>query len=191
MSEKEWVESIIGDIQNNLQSCLGGSIEVVSGFKLSYSNEILSYRQDGIAEDVRTVKYETDIIIKEIINNDSWKPRVIIETKLGSITTHDAITYSQKANTQKQVHPYLRYGILIGKREHYPLPDRLFRHGQNFDFMQSWKGETALESEMVTLIDILVKEIQASRFLEEIIFNSRSKDRERFTSLHRPLILSQ
>lgn len=191
MREREWVESIIGDIQNSLQVHLGNNIEVTSGFKLSYTNEVLSYRKEGLAEDVRTVKYETDIIIKEIINNDLWKPRVIIETKLGSITTHDAITYSQKANTQKQVHPYLRYGILIGKRDHYPLPGRLFRHGQNFDFMQSWKGEKALESEMKTLVDILVAEIQASRTLEEILFNSRSKDRERFTSLHRPLIVKQ
>jgi hypothetical protein len=33
-------------------------------------------------------------------------------------------------------------------------------------------------------------EIQASKTLDEILFNSRSKDRDKFTSLHRPLILS-
>ncbi|GAB4286004.1 MAG: hypothetical protein Kow0081_4020 [Candidatus Dojkabacteria bacterium] len=63
-----------------------------------------------------------------------------IEAKINSVTTHDAITYSQKAQTHKNVHSYLRYGILIGNRKDYALPGRLFRHGQHFDFMLSWKS---------------------------------------------------
>ena len=84
------------------------------------------------------ISYETDILVGEHITDQIWKPRIIIEAKIGRITTHDAITYSRKALTHKNVHPYLRYGILIGNRSHHPLPGRLFRHGENFDFMQSW-----------------------------------------------------
>ncbi len=45
---------------------------------------------------------------------DRWKPRVVVEAKLGKVTTNDAITYSQKASTHRAVHPYLRYGIMLG-----------------------------------------------------------------------------
>ena len=89
------------------------------------------------------------------------------------------------------VHPYLRYGILIGNRKDYPLPGRLFRHGQRFDFMLSWKTFKGEVSEWHTFIEILKSEYEASLILDEIIFNSRSRDRQKFTSLHRPLILKK
>lgn len=129
--------------------------------------------------------------VYEQLDADIWKPRVIVRTKLDSVTTHDSITYSQKAQTHKNVHPYLRYGILIGNREHYPLPGRLFRHGQYFDFMLSWRTLQPDKKELKVLIEFLVDEVAASRTLDEIIFNSRSKDRTKFTSLHRPLRLNK
>ena len=52
------------------------------------------------------IGYETDILIFEKFDKKRWKPRIIIETKINSVTTHDAITYSQKAQTHKYVHPY-------------------------------------------------------------------------------------
>jgi len=50
--------------------------------------------------------------------------------------------------------PYLRYGIFLGKRDHYPLPGRLFRHGAHFDFMLSWRGYEPDPSEWKSLKDI-------------------------------------
>jgi len=135
--------------------------------------------------------YETDILIYEQLKEKIWKPRIIIEAKINSVTTHDAITYSQKAQAHKNVHPYLRYGILIGNRKHHPLPGRLFRHGSHFDFMQSWKTFEPDKREWSTLIDILKSEYEASLTLDEIIYNSRSKDREKYTCLHRPLKLDK
>ena len=117
------------------------------------------------------------------------EPRIIIEGKLGSVTTHDAITYSQKALTHKNVHPYLRYGIILGNRKHYPLPGRLFRHGAYFDFMLSWKAFEPTYIEMDWLISIIVEEVEASRNLDEILFNSRNPNRVNYTLLHRPLKL--
>ena len=136
------------------------------------------------------MKYETDILISEVNpKTGAWIPRVIIEGKIRSINTHDAITYSCKAETHKNVHPYLRYGILIGYRKHYPLPGRLFRHGTQFDFMISWMGYEASRSEWTETVRILSAEVAASRMLEEIIFHSRSRNRESFTYLHKPLLL--
>ena len=113
----------------------------------------------------------------------------MIEVKFGSITTHDAITYSEKAFTHKKVHPYLRYGILLGDRKEHPLPGRLFRHGHYFDFMLSWEGETGSAVETENLFEIIQMEVEASRNLEEILYNSRSSKRKRYTVLHRPLHL--
>ena len=188
MTEQEWVKSIIPAIEDLLRKS-NDNIRVVDGHKLSYAYEVLAYSLDDKPAKPNSMLFETDILVKELLDDKTWKPRVVIETKLGSVTTHDAITYSQKAQTHKYVHPYLRYGILIGNREHYPLPGRLFRHGQHFDFMLSWKSVLADPKEIARLVGILNDEIQASRNLEKILFNTHSKDRDKFTSLHRPLIL--
>lgn len=191
MKERDWVNTFIKKLEASLQGYLNDqNLKISRDYRLPYSSEILLYKGDEPDPGEQNhIRYETDILISEYLTEDSWKPRVIIECKLGRITTHDAITYSQKAQTHKYVHPYLRYGILIGYREHYPLPGRLFRHGQNFDFMQSWKDYDPKGDEWSTLIDIIKSEIEASRYLEEIIFNSRSSKREHYTVLHRPLKL--
>lgn len=187
MNEQEWVKTIIGKIEKSLKP-FNSNLRVTDGLRLPYANEILTYNDDK-PEQQNFIGYETDILIFEQIDESRWKPRIIIEAKINSISTHDAITYSQKAQTHKNVHPYLRYGILIGNRKDSPLPGRLFRHGQHFDFMLSWKLFEGNKSEWDTLIEILKLEYEASLTLDEIIFNSRSRDRKKFTSLHRPLKL--
>lgn len=187
MNEREWVKSIVGDLENALHS-VNPNLRATDGKKLPYSNEILTYSGDTPINQ-NLISYETDILIYEHLNEQEWKPRIIVEAKIDSVTTHDAITYSQKAQTHKNVHPYLRYGILIGNRKHYPLPGRLFRHGQHFDFMASWQEFSANKGEWNGLVQILKSEYEASVKLEEIIFNSRSRTREHFTLLHRPLKL--
>ncbi len=187
MKEKDWVRTIIKDIEWALnQNNENQNIRVEDSKKLPYSSEILSYSGEEPAGH-NDIRYETDILIYEKNDQDVWVPRVIIEVKIGKINTHDAITYSQKARTHKNVHPYLRYGILISNRQHYPLPGRLFRHGQHFDFMLSWKELQAADNEWKQLITILNDEIIASRTLEEMIYRSRSKNRMHYTSLHKPL----
>ena len=188
MTEREWVKTLISRIENSLREKVD-TIRVTEGFRLPYSSEIKEYSGNDPLE-FNQVGYETDILVYEQFSTRNWKPRIIIETKINRVTTHDAITYSQKAQTHKNVHPYLRYGILIGNRKNYPLPGRLFRHGQHFDFMQSWKKFEPDKSEWCNLIEILENEIAASKILEEILFNSRSRTREKYTILHRRLILT-
>jgi len=165
-------------------------IRVETCKKLPYTYEVLEYNDNDVKDNkLNSLSYETDILIYEIVGDKIWKPRVIIEAKVDSINTHDAITYSQKSFTHKNVHPYLRYGIIIGNRGHYPLPGRLFRHGSNFDFMMSWKEHKPDIIEWNLFLDILKDEIKASFDLEEIIFNSRAKERTKYISLHKPLRL--
>lgn len=187
MDEKSWVSSnVVPRIRERLQE-VDSNLRVEAGTKLAYAHEIREYQHDKAKSD--TVRYETDILVTEFKGDDHWKPRVIVEAKLARITTHDAITYSQKASAHKQVHPFLRYGILIGDRKHYPLPGRLFRHGAYFDFMQSWVGLLATEGELTGLMNLISKEVNASRNLEDVLYTSRGHNRKRYTVLHRPLVL--
>ncbi|MGB3717729.1 MAG: hypothetical protein WA996_25180 [Candidatus Promineifilaceae bacterium] len=187
MNENEWVSLIVERLRPHLIEDVSG-LNVSQGHRLPYAEEITRYHGDD-ALDHHTMSYQTDILITESIEGSGWIPRLIIEAKVESVTTHDAITYSQKAAAHKSIHPYLRYGIILGKRQHYPLPGRLFRHGAHFDFMLSFVDYEPTEVELIRLRDIVQKEIDASRTLEEMIFKSRSPDRARYTFLYRPLRL--
>jgi len=185
MKEPEWVKTFAPEVDRHLKQ-IDKSLSVLTGFKLPYANEVCSYSNTGEPEP-SSMKYETDMLVVEAFDS-KWIPRVIIEAKChGSVTTHDAITYSHKASTHRQVHPYIRYGILIGEREHYPLPGRLFRHGTQFDFMLSWVGIEPTQQEMKDFVELLHKEVEASRTMQDIIFNSRKKDRPHYTILHKEL----
>lgn len=186
MREVEWVKTFAPIVEAKLK-LVNKSLTVSAGQRLPYANEIRAYKNTEIYNS-DFMAYETDLLITENIEDETWIPRVIVEAKFGgSITTHDAITYSHKAFTHRQVHPYLRYGILIGERKHYPLPGRLFRHGTQFDFMLSWVGSTASEKEMSDFVDVITKEVQASKIMQEIIFDSRKKNRAHYTVLHKEL----
>lgn len=159
-----------------------------TGKKLTYANEVVAYTQAQEEKiECEQMRFETDILIYESLDNGRWKPRVVIETKIRDVTTHDAITYSQKAANHKAVHPYLRYGIGIGKIDQ--LPGRLFRHGENFDFMISWSDFDPNGDELDSLMAVVKKEVEASRQLEEIMYGTRNKDRTKYFILHRPLVL--
>ena len=181
MKEMEWAKLVAERLNGKLSG-----VCVEAGKKLIYANEIMEY--GGEQATYNEMAYETDILVYEEDSKGSWKPRVVIETKVGSVTTHDAITYSQKSATHKYVHPYLRYGIFLGHRGHYPLPGRLFRHGAHFDFMISWQDYESEDHEWSALTEVVEKEISASKQLEEMIFNSRSKHREKYFVLHKPLV---
>ena len=187
MNENEWVTLVVRLINDQLPFH-SPEVEAVQGLKLPYSNEIRSYNASSPVSSERP-DFETDITIREMFEDDEWIPRVVIEAKLSRVSTHDAITYSEKAESHKKVHPYLRYGIFIGNRQHYPLPGRLYRHGAYFDFMISWKDFDPDENELRVFIELLVEEIQASRDLEEVLYSSRKTDREKYTVLHRQLVL--
>jgi hypothetical protein len=67
---------------------------------------------------------------------------------------------------------------MLGNREHYPLPGRLYRHGAQFDFMISFRGTDPDKSEMAMFIELLQAEVTASRTLEKILYESRRRDRD-------------
>ncbi len=186
MKENEWTNSIKELLQ---KSNLGDNIYFDTLNKVPYAQEILSYDLDFEKNEEYTMPFETDLLIFE--KEESIRPRIIIESKINSITTHDVITYSYKAQAHKNVTPYIRYGIMLGNRKHYPLPGRLFRHGTNFDFMISFRDFVLSENEKLAFIDLVKKEISYSQKIEEMIYESRSKNRKQYFLLQKALRLEE
>ena len=169
MKENDWTRSICKILQTE---DLGENIYVEVFRKLPYAFEVKSFSEDWMVKEQDETLFETDMLIYEK-QEERIIPRVIIESKVETITTHDAITYSHKASTHKNVIPFVRYGIMCGNRETYPLPGRLFRHGTNFDFLFSFVGYEPTAFEKETFIEMIKKEILYSQQFEEILSNSR------------------
>ncbi len=183
MRETEWVE-LVADAMRPKLTHSGQPLRIETQAKIPYGYEIRSYREKPETE---AISFATDFLVTEHHLDGSWKPRVVVEAKVGGITTHDAITYSHKAANHRSVFPYLRYGIMLGCREHYPLPGRLYRHGTQFDFMISFKEYKPSPKEIEAFTDVLLEEVRASRALENMIYQSRKKDRDHHTLFHRRL----
>lgn len=185
MTEADWVRRMARRIRPVLVN-RDRTLAVRTSLRLAYGYEIASYG-NGDTTTPRSTAFETDLAIVETAAGGAWLPRVVLEAKLGTVTTHDAITYSTKAASHRAVHPYLRYGVMLGDRRHYPLPGRLYRHGAQFDFMVSFRRCTPSPAELRSFVEILRAEVDASRTLERILYESRRPGRDRYTVLHRRL----
>ncbi len=75
---------------------LGDDIYFDTLNKVPYAQEVLSYNSDFERDEESTMDFETDLLVYE--KADIIKPHIIIESKINSITTHDAITYIYKAH---------------------------------------------------------------------------------------------
>jgi hypothetical protein len=186
--EREWVNGFIQKLDKEFKktSQKGLVMSAADGTKLAYACEIQSYGVDG-QPIVTTNKYETDILISDVFDDGRWIPRVIVECKLESVTTHDALTYSAKASSHRAVHPYLRYGLLAGRLADYALPARLIRHGQQFDFMISWKEIKASAAEWKSFCSVILQEVEASRKLQLLLTDNRSANRVKHSNIHKPI----
>ena len=189
MKENDWTKSIC-DLLNDQD--FSEEIHIDTLKKIPYAFEISNFNEEWEldADSFDKTAFETDLVIYEKTNGKII-PRVIIEAKVGTVTTHDAITYSHKAMYHKNVIPFVRYGIMLGARETYPLPGRLFRHGINFDFLFSFVGYEPTEVEKKQFVAMLKREIEYSRQIEEILSNSRSRNRKRYYMLQKEFHLEE
>lgn len=187
MTENEWTSSICEKLKEFLEP---EGLYADTLQKIPYSQEIIRYSDEWEPEYLTPTRFETDLVIYEKAEGKNI-PRVIVEAKLRNVTTHDAITYSYKAEKHKNITPYLRYGIMIGDRKKYPLPGRLFRHGTNFDFMFSFSGTEPSKEEWDSYIEMLLKEVDYSRVMEEMLHDSRSSDRKHYYMLQKQLVLKE
>lgn len=192
--EDTWANAVCERLNASLEAATKRrpSYQVLSKQELPYRNEVFGYRSGGVPNSGLSpskasafVSYQTDLLVVENQSAKTWIPRVVIECKLSRINTHDAIIYSAKAATHKQVHPYLRYGILLGAHEAKNFPGRVFRHGAYFDFMVTWRSEKATADEWRKMVKLIKAEIRASRQTEQFIRESSKKS---YRIIHRPLV---
>lgn len=183
--ETKWAKAIADEIHNHLQS-ISSRYSADVAQKLCYANEVRQYK-NGAAECIET-RFETDILIYEWIDDETWTPRLVIETKVDGVTTHDAITYSKKAQNHRVVHPFLRYGIFVGAIGNGGVPARLLRHGESFDFMIAWRGLKPMNEELQVLFNIVASEVITSQNIEKALYNNRNKERNKVTAYHRQLV---
>jgi hypothetical protein len=108
--------------------------------------------------------FEQDLLVFERAEHGdtSIVPRVIAEVKLDRVTTHDALTYSEKARRIRVIYPFVRYGLLLGRIS--TIPGRVLRLGQEFDFILVVSYPTP-SGEMDALGRLFSDEIEASRHL--------------------------
>lgn len=186
--EREWVKTVKAALKAEFR---GGDLFVETDQRLPYAIPIASYSDRDGAPNLTDPKserphgYQTDLLIAEkLAGTTRWVPRVVVEFKLGRVGTHDVLTYSAKAATHKSVHPYLRYGIVIGKYEG-PIPGRMIRHGHQFDFMVTLASEKLSKLDRERLVDLLKDEIAASRIIADMNANNANVH-----VLHRKLVTS-
>jgi hypothetical protein len=103
VNETEWMDSVCDWLSASLAIMYPGSHMKASCHKrLPYRLEIRSYNRDDTPNAANPAHYQTDLCIFEITADGSWTPRVVIEGKLGAVTSHDALTYSGKG---RDAHP--------------------------------------------------------------------------------------
>jgi hypothetical protein len=76
--------------------------------------------------------YQVDLLLTK---ND--KPFMAIECKMGGISTHGLVTYSDNAKKHKQLFPDLKYGLLLAdnNKGKNTLEKKIFMHDNSFDFI--------------------------------------------------------
>lgn len=179
--EREWVEAIKKRIWPELPT----NMVVRTGHRLPYAVYVSGYSEESEPVIDEPSKYQTDLLILESCDGSShWVPRVVVEFKLGRVTTHDALTYSAKAATHKSIHPYLRYGIVIG---HYSgaVPRRLIRHGHQFDFMLTLASHQLSNADRDKLCKLVREEVVASQQIGQVLSGASA-----VTLLHRKMSMS-
>jgi len=139
-------------------------------------NEQLEFEPNTAANPKRgNHAFQADIVIfRENLN----LPLVVLETKYGSFSSHDVITYSTKAIKHKGIYPYIRYGLVIGGKKF--IDKRFFTHNIGFDFSIAMKDLsdfelnklTSLIKEQIECAETLIK-IFSRRQPEVKLFNSK------------------
>jgi len=194
-SESQFVEALVTGVKQTLGQILGKDIKIETGISLLYT---ITFDDSGNLtvplDDQRRPKrgggagFQQDILMFENAPpsaeapgaiRTSIVPRVIAEVKLGSVTTHAVITYSEKARRIRTIYPFARYELILGGVS--KVPGRVLRLGQEFDFIVVLNNPPE-ESEIRALSDLLQEECQTSKDVARMLSGESN-----VTTLHRCL----
>ena len=171
MSERKLVDRVVTLLKGHLpQGCT-----VRKGANLYYRIPLRSDEKTCVASWDRPSRgrtaFQTDLCIFRLKKGHEI-PRVVIEFKRG-MTTHDVITYSDKALRHKQVYRWLRYGMVSFGLD--AIPSRFFLHNEGLDFCLAIKDPRD-ERHLRSRLDFLVEsQVKISDELESLQFRGRNK----------------
>lgn len=169
-SETDLYEVLTRELNNRLSDDVECRNQEEIVYNLRYTTE----------ETTRTQSFRTDLAVFQ-----NGHPRVIIEVKRDSASTHDLIAYDQKAHRHKRVYPSLRYGMLLVETS--GLTKKYLWHSNDIDFFYFSDREMADEEDFLTTeLDELAELIQANLKTSHTI-ESVLDDEEKPMSLHRNL----
>ncbi len=194
-SESQFVEALVTGVKQTLGQTLGKDIKIDTGISLLYA---ITFDDRGnlrvpLDDEKRPKRgggagFQQDILVFEEAPlsaeapgaiRTSIVPRVIAEVKLGGVTTHAVITYSEKARRIRAIYPFARYGLILGGVS--KVPGRVLRLGQEFDFIVVLNNPPE-ESEIGALSDLLQEECQTSKDVARMLSGESN-----VTTLHRCL----
>jgi hypothetical protein len=153
-------------------------------YAISFDDEgVLSLGQNDDLEPIRGggTGFEQDLLIFEQSSKGQTRiiPRVAVELKFGSVTTHDSIVYSEKARRIRAIYPYIRYGLILGGALH--IPARTLRLGAEFDFIVALP-ERLNSYSLDRIAKLLSLELRLSAKITGVL-----RGREKISVLHRSL----
>lgn len=193
-SETQWVQSIAGLIREHLGKVYpaGEPVSVEADVNLASGYQILDYTDKSARHSV--LFHKADLVVLEETpgskGSKKWTPRVAMECKFGELTSKEALAYNARAEQFKSVHPYLRYGLLIGGFDGLSLPVRTIKHGVQFDFIVAWEGHEPKGMTRERLGAIIVAEVDASRVLTSLLMKEGTALLGPVRMVHRPLTLA-
>jgi hypothetical protein len=117
--------------------------------------------------------FETDVTIFRIKENLEV-PIIVIEVK-EAITSHDIITYSNKAQRHKLVYPFLRYGLISYNLD--SIPKRFFKHNKEIDFFLAVRNYLSSNEKLSNILQELIKnELESFQNLQIILHTKEKLD---------------
>lgn len=140
---------------------------------VSFCNKI-DKNGNGIKADKGQKSYATDILIYRELENEEAIPLVVIEGKIKGYTTHDVITYSEKAKTHKNIFPHLQYGFLVLEADHDKFRKYYYMH-QQFDFAEIFPKNEAIKENKARISNFVVelkKQVELAESKYTLFFNS-------------------
>ena len=188
--ENQWTKSICKKLRKELKT-KGKEYDCEVGIELPYFVVLSDYddnwKEPTFERSINHDTFETDLLVYEIKNNKKI-PRVIIESKIANMTTHDSLAYCEKAEDHKSLTPFLRYGVMIAESKN-GLTQKYFKHGMKFDFVFCFKNKKPRKGspEWSKFVEIIKQEIDTSKKLEDIYLNSKINKNERKMYFHNNL----
>lgn len=118
--------------------------------------------------------YAVDILVYRELDNDEKIPLVIVEGKIKGYSTHDVITYSEKARAHKSVFPHVQYGfIVLDAVDRNFMPLRYYLHS-GFDFediFPNTENDADHNNRINSFVEQLGEQIKIAEKKHQIFFN--------------------